>query len=98
MVLLKARVFVRAVQLALLVPTRLSFSRRLVLRDTIVQVESRCPKEHHVQVELIFLLNTGNLRMSAWHAHLASTVNFLDRLMQLDLVVPGIFAKGEPNF
>lgn len=98
MVPLKARVFVRTVQLALLVPTPLLFSQHLVLRDTFVQVVSRCPREHHVRVERIFLLNMANLKMSAWHARLASTVNFLARLTQLDLVVPATFVEVEPDF
>lgn len=98
MVLSKARVFVRSVHLVLPVPIPLSFSLRPVLLDTFVRVVWRCPMESNVQVEPIFLMNTESLKMSASHALLASTVNFLDRLTQLDHVLQDSCAEVEPNF
>lgn len=51
----------------------------------------------HAQVEHIFLIGLDNLEMSALHALLVNTVNFLDRLMQLDLAVQDSCAEVGPN-
>lgn len=50
---------------------------------------------NHVQAEHISLSSIESSRMSAFLVHLASTVSFLDRPMQLVLVVPDSCAEAE---